>query len=427
MTQTIETQLGPGPGVENGQPWRSKLAPIGVATDDGRIFDELTWRDLPLSLLWQPENQPGHDGAVVVGRIDRIEQQGEWLWGFGVLDEASPDGREATRQIRERFLRGVSIDASVLEVTEGADGLMHFRGKIGAATIVAFPAFADAEIELVDPAEQPAPSEAASMVWPVSEPRAAAGDFGAGLSLLAAARPQGPPAAWFADPQLSRREPLHVGEDGRVWGHLCGWGECHIGDARRCVQPPQSAHAYAYFRTGHVLCADGTQVATGPIVLSADHAALRASWLVAKDHYAHSALAVADVACGEDSHGIWVAGAVRPGATAEQVHALRASAPSGDWRPIGGALELVAILSVNTPGFPALSASFDGTELVALVASGGATHGEDCGCGSGELAGRITALEADLERLTRPEREARLRSLDGAVAAARLARLDRLV
>jgi predicted component of type VI protein secretion system len=59
-----------------------------------------------------------------------------------------------------------------------------------------------------------------------------------------------------------------------------------------------------------------------------------------------------DVACGEDEHGIWVHGAVRPDATPEQIRTLMASPPSGDWRNIGGNLELIGVLAVNIPGFP---------------------------------------------------------------------------
>lgn len=77
---------------------------------------------------------------------------------------------------------------------------------------------------------------------------------------------------------------------------------------------------------------------------------------------------MADVAIGEDEHGIWVAGAVRPGAAPEQVHALRGSPLSGDWRWIDGEYELVAALAVNTPGFP-IPREAD-TETPALVASG---------------------------------------------------------
>ena len=85
-------------------------------------------------------------------------------------------------------------------------------------------------------------------------------------------------------------------------------------------------------------------------------------------HYDNTGTAVADVAVGEDEFGIWVAGAIRPGATPSQVEALSRSSLSGDWRRIGGNLELVAALSVNTPGFPLAVVASGRVE--ALVASG---------------------------------------------------------
>jgi 2'-5' RNA ligase len=69
------------------------------------------------------------------------------------------------------------------------------------------------------------------------------------------------------------------------------------------------------------------------------------------DHYADTGRAVADVTIGEDRHGIWVAGKLRPGVSDADVATLRGSALSGDWRPIGGNLELAGILAVNNPGF----------------------------------------------------------------------------
>jgi hypothetical protein len=72
----------------------------------------------------------------------------------------------------------------------------------------------------------------------------------------------------------------------------------------------------------------------------------------AKAHYDNTGFVVADVCCGEDDFGIWVAGAIRPDADELTVRRLRGAALSGDWRQIGGSLELVAALAVNVPGFP---------------------------------------------------------------------------
>jgi hypothetical protein len=81
---------------------------------------------------------------------------------------------------------------------------------------------------------------------------------------------------------------------------------------------------------------------------------------------------VADVVTGEDEFGIWFSGAMRSNLTDDQVRAFKASTLSGDWRRIGGELELVAALSVNVPGFPIprLGLAASGGRQTALFAAG---------------------------------------------------------
>lgn len=197
------------------------------------------------------------------------------------------------------------------------------------------------------------------------------GEMASSVNLVAAGDPWKPPSAWFSDPGLLGPSPLVVTEDGHVFGHLATWGSCHIGFKDVCTTPPASASDYAYFRTGSVLTDDGKHVAVGQITMGTGHAALSLSARPAAAHYDDTGTAVADVAAGDDEHGIWVSGAIRPSATPEQIAVLRASALSGDWRTIGGNLELVAALSVNVPGFPiprtALAAS--GGEQTSLIAA----------------------------------------------------------
>lgn len=178
-----------------------------------------------------------------------------------------------------------------------------------------------------------------------------------------------PPAAWFADPELDTPTALTVTEDGQVYGHLAAWGVRHLGLADH-TEAPSSRSGYRYFRNGAVLTADGGQVAVGHITLGTGHAALEAGVTAAAEHYDDTGAAVADVVVGEDEHGIWVAGAVRPGTTSEQVHALRASPLSGDWRSIDGDLELVAALAVNVPGFPVPRSVAASGVAMTLVAAG---------------------------------------------------------
>jgi hypothetical protein len=66
-----------------------------------------------------------------------------------------------------------------------------------------------------------------------------------------------------------------------------------------------------------------------------------------------------------------------------------ASDVSGDWRRIGGNLELVAVLAVNVPGFPKIRVR----ELEGLVASLSLPAYEPA-----EIAEQISALAASIGR-----------------------------
>ena len=185
-----------------------------------------------------------------------------------------------------------------------------------------------------------------------------------------------PPAHWFSDPVLHAPTPLTVQDDGRIFGHLAVWGQCHIGYADRCIEPPSSAASYAHFLTGEILCDNGSRLPVGQITMNGPHAPHNANAQQATAHYDNTCLAVADVTAGEDSFGIWVSGALRPDLDPAQIRGLMASDVSGDWRRIGSGLELVAVLAVNVPGFPKVRVR----ELEGLVASLSipAYDGEQC-------------------------------------------------
>jgi hypothetical protein len=174
-----------------------------------------------------------------------------------------------------------------------------------------------------------------------------------------------PPAQWFKNPELEGPTPITVTDEGRVYGHLAVWGTCHVGHANSCVEPPASAAAYAHFMTGEILCDDGSRVPVGQITMNGNHASHSANARAAAAHYDNTATAAVDVFAGEDAYGIWVAGALRPDLSPVEIRALMAADVSGDWRRIGGALELVAVLAVNVPGFPKIRV----TEAAGLVAS----------------------------------------------------------
>ena len=138
------------------------------------------------------------------------------------------------------------------------------------------------------------------------------------------------------------------------------------------MQPPHE-DAHPYYRTGEVVCADGSRVAVGQITVGTGHAPLHLGASPAAEHYDNTGAAVADVAVGNDANGIWVAGAVRPGADPLKVYELQAAGQvSGDWRRIGGQLRLVGLLAVNVPGFPVpkMRARVASGEPQALLAAG---------------------------------------------------------
>lgn len=387
--------------------WSGIIAYEDQPTGDGRLIEPnaLFW-DLanPTALRHVAKDVGAHDGASTVGRFTKIERQdGGGIYAEGTFDLGSEVGVEAARHVKEELTNGVSVDLDSIAMEirvakEVLDGMMEDEpvevedpegeedddgmitvvrinpddelsvmtaARVRAATMVAIPAFAGAtitgdnyvDVDLDDLAGQKDDDD---------------DDVEAQDSLIASARPAEPPREWFQNPGLTEPTALHVTDDGRVYGHLAAWGTCHTAFSNECLTPPQSQSAYAYFRTGSVLTDQG-EVSTGRITMDTAHAGRTLSAAGTVAHYENTGAAVADVAAGEDAYGIWLAGAIRPGVTDEQVRALRASPLSGDWRKVKGGLELMAALAVNMPGFPiprpaALAAS--GFEVEALVASG---------------------------------------------------------
>ncbi len=210
--------------------------------------------------------------------------------------------------------------------------------------------------------------------------------------------PVAPPRKFF-EPPTGRPGPYKITADGRISGWLALWDSCHMGEpggAGVCVAPPRSGTGYSLFHLGEIETAEGDLVPTGKITLGTGHASLQASRNAAAAHYDNTGTVVADVRVGEDGHGIWFSGALRPGTTPEQVRALRAASLSGDWRRYRNALELVAALAVNVPGFPIprvaalVAPELDGDERLSLVAAGAIV--EPIPMAPGEVDARIEAL-----------------------------------
>lgn len=189
------------------------------------------------------------------------------------------------------------------------------------------------------------------------------------LSLTADGAPAHPPKEWFDNPQLEAPTKIAVTADGRVMGHLAAWGVCHMGIGNQCVMAPRTASNYKYFLNGTTMTADGSVIPVGKITMGGGHADTRLGWIPAADHYDSTSSVVAIVSSGEDAHGIWVAGTIKPGVSDIKMNTLRESPLSGDWRRVNGNLELVAALAVNTPGFPIISMNASG-DVNSILATG---------------------------------------------------------
>lgn len=192
-------------------------------------------------------------------------------------------------------------------------------------------------------------------------------------SLRASAEPEKlPPAVWFTAPDLDRLTPLTVSDTGRVFGHIAGWDTCHVG-LPGCVTPPHSLSGYSAFHVGAQHTQDGALMPVGTLSVGGGHADINLGFRAAGEHYDDVSTAVAKVVAGEDEFGIWVAGWMLPGADPDRVRDFMSCPVSGDWRDVGGSLELIAVCSVNTPGFPVPRArvAFAMQRQRALIASSG--------------------------------------------------------
>lgn len=345
-------------------------------------------RALPLTFGAVLSSGPAHDGAVPVGRIERLATEGQRVVGEGwvTVGEGDDDpGRQYALALANRNMRAVSVDAAALEYTDryilDDEGMpvdmitdMH-RWEIMGLTAVNAGADPDAAVSLdtIQGAPEQMPDEEADDTT-VDEEEDDDGEEPMAAAVTVASAEWRPPADWFDNPNLDRVTPLQVGDDGRVYGHIAPWSQpgdtrCHVGFADRCVCAPRSPDGdYPYFLTGEVACADGTRRRCGVIALYGGHHADdgKVPWTQVAALYEDPRNLGALVNVGEDDHGLWAAGCVRPGMTPEQVAELRACGPSGHWRRIQGdrhaaAQRLIAACAVMSQGYPiqSLAASAD--------------------------------------------------------------------
>lgn len=171
-------------------PWNGVLTVEGLESGDGRMFapGSLTWDAPPLPLMWQKETSHGgkSDVSVRVGSIDRVWREPDGggrgdvniIRGEGTLDLGNPDGAEVFRRMHKKLMGGDSVDVDSVKNADvelvypepeplgeaAADGApvlapspfqqpeltVYHRGRIRGTTLVEFPAFTEARLQLTD-------------------------------------------------------------------------------------------------------------------------------------------------------------------------------------------------------------------------------------------------------------------------------------
>lgn len=185
--------------------WTGVIGMEQTMTGDGRMIeaDALRW-DLPIPLRYVSQDVGAHDGAQVVGTIQFIEREADTgkIIGTGTFDTESEIGREAARVVGGGITTGVSMDLDdvsfevrvaedvlnamepqldgaedesgevearaivdgkvvMLQVTSDDEVHVTKSARIRAATIVAIPAFAEAQISLIADDEESVSDEEA--------------------------------------------------------------------------------------------------------------------------------------------------------------------------------------------------------------------------------------------------------------------------
>lgn len=379
------------PVADTSRPWSGAAA-------RNRVFDfytneagEVDVEGVSKAFLWRdPDADPQTRGAYSLGFADIINGRltivprgvAATAGGRGVsaLSGVSEDARNSIQtricrlyaSIQEAFEDWPSCpfntEMTTLARHEDGDVLEAItKARIRHLAVVDTPAFAEAKIGIV------AAMVTAPLTNPFEDPAFGKdGNADTRLARQEAERP-GESVSWGA--------PLTITEDGVVFGHACLWGRCHAGFRDRCVVPPRDGD---YSRFLHGEAKPG--VRTGPLTVGTTHASLAVSATEAMDHYSHTGRAVADVSVGEDRHGLWVTGLLRPGISDRDLADLRGSSLSGDWRPVNGRYRLCGLLAVNQPGY-----------LVQRSSATGVITAGPCSCDDADplalLAERVAQLE----------------------------------
>jgi hypothetical protein len=366
--------------------WEGPMIVEGIETGDQRLFSEgsLSWPELPMALTYQRVTSHGGttDETVNVGRIDEIWRDGNVIMGRGVIDLADVNGIEAARKIREKYLRGVSIEADSIrdsdveyvfpevpvDATEeeqleamfaNPDLTIINRGRIRTTTLVNTPAFVEAYISLID--DQPLVAAMVTLEQSTHEDER--GWRGARGVLVATGGhtieiPDVPDASWFDEPtELPPIGAVWVTDEGRIFGVVGPSGVAHRAFKHKRVEIPMGNVDYSAWMNRPTIVRGGDRVATGVITMNCGHMSPfgTTDTAVRMEHYENSCAVAAVVRVGESRKlkAPWVAGVLMPMSPLE-LQRFMACQLSGDWAPHRskpGWREFVAALTVPVPGF----------------------------------------------------------------------------
>lgn len=348
------------------------IALVGTPTSDNRMLApdiELSFRTFPLPLMWCKQSKEGHSDSYTVGVIETAELRGNSVVASGYLlntDEADEAANELAHGVSSPSVdlaraewsytdaTGRELNGDVWDRIEGGGEVYttFTKAELIGTTLVATAAFGDTKLSLNPERE----SRSVALVASAAE------EF----------RPKVYDRRLFDNPNLTGPTLPTMGEDGRIYGHLAVFGQCHRSVQTECVLVPRSPSDYAHFHTSPALrLDDGSRLPVGRLTVGTGHADPRLGAAPAAAHYDNTGSCFALVRVGEDKHGVWFSGVAAPWATAEQIEQGIASPLSGDWRDFGQGLDLIAALAVNTPGFAARGRDDDQGRPIALVASVG--------------------------------------------------------
>lgn len=149
----------------------------GVPTEDGRLLtpQSVSWRATPLPLYAKLENTPGHDDAILIGRLDTIDRSADdparILYTGTIFPQQGQEyGQRVLDAIDNETLRGISADgiSGPEDAYIDGDGLCVFENYvIAGATLTPMPAIGEASVTIgSDGAAAPTSDGGTSMAAP---------------------------------------------------------------------------------------------------------------------------------------------------------------------------------------------------------------------------------------------------------------------